>query len=250
MFRSLRDLLNYALFAGGMNCGKISEFIIDDFNWVVRYLVVNTGSRSVIVSVRSVHEINPVAQTIEASLEPALLQKSLEYIPGQEVSREQEILLSEHYGWGRYWEEEALPNTMPGDLTAIPLVEMELNKENLVPVTGGEPNPLEVENHLRHLTDLIGYSVQARNGSAGKLCDLIVQEENCDIPYLVIESGRILGGKKVLVSPQWVQTLQWGQSNLQIDLNRETIQNSPEFHPEDLLDEGFWSQVNEHYSAP
>jgi hypothetical protein len=37
-----------------------------------------------------------------------------------------------------------------------------------------------------------------------------------------------LPGKIVLVSPQWIETISWVESKVQISLTREAIKNAPE----------------------
>jgi len=36
-------------------------------------------------------------------------------------------------------------------------------------------------------------------------------------------------GKKILVSPQWIERVSWGERKVFVNLNRETIKESPEY---------------------
>ena len=54
MLRSIKDLEHYAIGATDGDIGRVKDFYFDDDSWVVRYLVVDTGSwlagRSVLIS--------------------------------------------------------------------------------------------------------------------------------------------------------------------------------------------------------
>lgn len=44
MLRNIIDLENYAIHATDGAIGQVKDFYFDDETWVIRYLVVNTGS--------------------------------------------------------------------------------------------------------------------------------------------------------------------------------------------------------------
>ena len=63
MLRNLKDLQGYALRATDGDVGTVKDFYFDDDRWVVRYLVVETGSwlasRRVLISPFSIGVTNP-----------------------------------------------------------------------------------------------------------------------------------------------------------------------------------------------
>ena len=62
MLRSMKDLENYAIRATDGNIGHVKDFYFDDEAWVVRYLVVETGtwlsSRKVLISPIAIGQLN------------------------------------------------------------------------------------------------------------------------------------------------------------------------------------------------
>jgi hypothetical protein len=76
---------------------------------------------------------------------------------------------------------------------------------------------------------LTDFSIHARDGSIGKVVDLLVEDEGWRIYFLIVDTGSWLPGRKVLVSPSWIQNVDWSASHVDIDLNKETIRNSPEY---------------------
>jgi hypothetical protein len=128
---------------------------------------------------------------------------------------------------------------------------MELDKEqqiaeDMIPQTGsGENQP-----RLRNTREILGYTIYAANSdsNAGKLDDLIANGEDWNLLYLVADTGGMLSsGKKVLVSPQWVEIVDEEHSRIVLSLKDETIRNSPEFATiADLTDE-YQTKLSDHY---
>lgn len=245
MLRSLRDLEKFTLRAEDGEIGNIVDFIVDDFNWEVRYMVVNIGDRNVVISSQTIGIPNLENQFLPAQVSRALITNSPEIDLDEPLTRKRELELSDYYSWPRYWESDDIPNTLPGDLTAIPLIEMELEKEPLIPETGAAG---EEEFHLRRAGELYGYSIKARNGGAGKLVDFIAQDENWDLHYLVVNTGGILPGKNVLMSPQWVQNVSLDRSEILVDLDKDTIHNSPELTSAAGVSPEFWVNIDKYYN--
>ena len=73
------------------------------------------------------------------------------------------------------------------------------------------------------------YAVQARDGEAGQVEDFLIDDENWTLQYLVVATGNWLSGKKVLVSPSYVDQIDWAEAIVHVNLNQETVKNSPEY---------------------
>jgi sporulation protein YlmC with PRC-barrel domain len=85
--------------------------------------------------------------------------------------------------------------------------------------------------HLRSTLEVIGYHIQASDGEIGHVEDIIINDQDWTICYLVIDTHNWLPGKKVLVAPTWVKSVNWAQRKVYINLRRETIKECPEFDP-------------------
>ena len=74
-----------------------------------------------------------------------------------------------------------------------------------------------------------GYHIQAADGEIGHVEDFIIDDETWAIRYLIIDTRNWWPGKKVLVSPQWIERVSWSESKVFVNLPRETIKQSPEY---------------------
>ena len=84
---------------------------------------------------------------------------------------------------------------------------------------------------FRSTKELFGYDILTLDGNIGKVDDFILDDDTWDIRYLVLKTGNILEGKKVLISPQWVEWIRHTESKAFLDLDQEMIEKSPPFDP-------------------
>jgi predicted glycosyl hydrolase (DUF1957 family) len=54
-------------------------------------------------------------------------------------------------------------------------------------------------------------------------------------------------GKKVLISPKWIQSVSWDAREFVIGLSRETIKAAPEYTDESLLTRDYETGLYGHY---
>src|SRR5690554_372334 len=119
----------YKLRAVDGDFGEIKFFLFDDFNWVVRYAAIEVGSRSVLLAMHTFEQPDNEAHTLTVQLTREKIMNSPIIDLDLPISREIETKLSDYYAWPYYWQATDYPNTMPGDLTAVPLIDMQLDRE-------------------------------------------------------------------------------------------------------------------------
>jgi hypothetical protein len=54
-------------------------------------------------------------------------------------------------------------------------------------------------------------------------------------------------GKKVLVSPQWLNNISWPDSKVYVDLTRETIKNGPEWSESMTITREYENRLYDYY---
>ncbi len=101
--------------------------------------------------------------------------------------------------------------------------------------------------HLRSTHEVSDYDVQATDGEIGHVEDFIIDDEAWSIRYLIINTRNWWSGKKVLISPQWIESLSWAESTVFVNLSGESIKQSPEYTEETLLDRDYETRLHRHY---
>lgn len=106
--RSVNEVLNYVVEAADGVVGRVSDFIVDDVPWILRYLVFDTGTwlrgRRVLVAPDWVTNVDWPQGRLYVSLTKEAVENSPEYDPSQPVNREYEARLYDFHGRPQYWE--------------------------------------------------------------------------------------------------------------------------------------------------
>lgn len=249
MLRSLKDLRNYQIHATDGELGRVSDVLFDDRHWRVRYFVVETGGwlggREVLLSPASVRE----AVWPDRAIRVALTRQQVKDSPGSEtalpVSRQVESQLVNYYGWPPYWGATELgvpamvpPPPPPKEVAAA--AEQQQRQQQQAP-----PDP-----NLRSLHEVSGYHIAARDDSIGHLDDLIADDENWTIRYLVIDTRNWLPGRKVILAPVWARSINWAEREVVVDLTKEQIKNSPQYDPATPVNRGYEARLYDYYGRP
>lgn len=200
MLRSLNNLLGSVILAKDGELGKVHDFLFDDRAWTVRYLVVETGSwlssRQVLVSPASAGPPDWEKLVIPVDLTMDQVRQSPDIGSDKPVSRQEEMAMSQYYGWPAYWSVE--PPLMP---VGVPV------KVNAV--------ELEGDRHLRSAREVISYVANAADGEIGSVDDLILEDADWFIRYVVVKTGSWFSDQKLLLSAQSVGSISW--ANRQVD---------------------------------
>jgi hypothetical protein len=226
MLRNATDLQGYTIHATDGDIGHVDQFYFDDESWVVRYLVVDTGSwltgRLVLISNYSIGETS----WDERKIFFKLTREQVETAPGIEtegpVTRQHEAALSNYYGYPYYWGGAGLEGmgVYPGLLTTPEK-----------PVVAGVAAPEAGDTHLQSTKDVTGFHIEAADGEIGHVADFIIDDENWTIRYVEVDTRNWWPGKKVLFAPRWIQHIDWQDGKVRVNLLRDIIQNAPEYDP-------------------
>ena len=95
--------------------------------------------------------------------------------------------------------------------------------------------------------DVSGHDIQATDGEIGHVEDFIIDDETWVIRYLIIDTRNWWPGKKVLLSPKWIERVSWSESKVFVNLLRENIKHSPEYTEESLITRDYETHLHRHY---
>lgn len=108
--RSAKEVTGYHIEAVDGEIGQVDDFIVEEENWSIRYLVVETGNwwsgRRVLVAPSWIERISWTESKVFAGLTREAIRSSPEYDEPERISREYEEQLHRHYGRPRYWDDE------------------------------------------------------------------------------------------------------------------------------------------------
>jgi hypothetical protein len=239
MLSTARTLKGYKLDSLDGDIGKVKEFYFDDQYWTIRYLVADTGNwlagKQVLISPYALVAVVKDEEHISVDLTKKQIEKSPSLDTDKPVSRQFEEDYYGYYGWPSYW-------GGPDRWGSYPYIEREREKWKEVRQGQKMWDP-----HLRSTRHVSGYHIQALDGEVGHVEDFIIDDETWSIRYLIVGTRNWWPGKKVLVSPQWIERVSWTESKVFLNLSRETIKQSPEYTDDSLLTRDYETGLHRHY---
>lgn len=253
MIRKLRDLIGFRVVASDIDVGTVRDFYFDDLEWTLRYIVVDLdeafGNRPVLLAPLGLKQPDMDLHSIPVHLSSDKIMNSPSIDARKPVSRQEEEQLYQYYQWPVYWNPVGGFGLGVGDLSSIPMMEMEADlreqsEESRIAQEQGE-NP-----HLRSIEEVTGYHIMASENSIGEVQNFLIEDNTWRIIYLLVDINGILPGGKVTLSPEWVDRVSWSQSLIYVDLDVETIRTAPEYDPDQMMDRDYEAQLYEHFHRP
>ena len=240
MLNKAKTLNDYKLQSLDGEIGSISEFLFDDQHWAIRYLVADTGSwlseRQVLITPYALVAVIKEKRHIAVDLTKKQIEDSPSLECDKPVSRQFEDAYYGYYGWPMYWGGPYMWGYYPKIVR-----DGKKPKESVLGKKEWDP-------HLRSTNKVSGYHVQATDGEIGHVDDFVIDDETWAIRYLVIDTRNWLPGKKILVSPQWIERVSWNESKVFFDHPREAIKQSPEYSEESLITRDYETGLHQHYN--
>jgi len=257
MLRSMKDLENYAIGASDGPIGHVKDFYFDDDSWVIRYLVVDTGSwlngRQVLISPMAIRQANWLDRLLPMALTKEQVRNSPDIDADKPVSRQHELEYIGYYGYPAYWGGTGLwgdglyPYGLLPDDPGYGLDSAERLREQDAIARVERDRHRNDNPHLRSCKAVTGYHIRATDGEIGHVDGLLVDEQTWAIRYLVVNTSNWWLGHKVLVSPQWISGVQWSDETVAVDLSRAAIQASPVFESAADLNRQRETALYDHY---
>ena len=107
--RSARVVDGYDIEALDGEIGHLEDYFVDDRDWIIRYLLVDTRDwlpgREVLIAPPWIERVNWAETAVHVALTRAQIESSPEYDSKEPPGREFEAVLHEHYGYPGYWRE-------------------------------------------------------------------------------------------------------------------------------------------------
>ena len=239
MFRSLKDLEQYRIGATDGDIGHVEDFYFDDDAWVVRYLVVHTGTwlanRQVLISPISIHRPDWAARLLPVAITRAQVEGSPAIDTHLPVTRQHEMQTLGYYGYPYYWTGGGLwgaglyPYAMAPGYGGIgrdfaQQAATDRRYESVERAIHRNDDP-----HLRSCKAVVGYHIHATDGHIGHVSGFLVDEETWAIRYLVVDTSNWWLGHRVLVAPAWITAIDWFEETVSLHLTRQSIADAPAY---------------------
>ena len=220
MLQNTKELYGDKLAAVDGHLGQVKDFYFDDKTWMIRYLVVDTGTwltgRLVLLSPHALGLLDQPGKSLEVKLHKKQIENSPSIESHIPVSRQYEVDYYRYYGWPVYWETEAA-----WGLGGFPMV---------VPAVTEAHPPHREDKHLQSTQSIHGYRIETVDGSIGTVSGFMIDDRSWAIRELVVETGHWYSGKEILISPGKIARINYEDSSVEVNLTKADIQQTAENH--------------------
>jgi len=242
MMRSLQDLEKYRLDATDGEIGRVKDVYFDDSAWVVRYLVVDTGSwlssRKVLISPISIGRPDWVGHALKVSISRQQVKDSPSIDTDKPVSRQNEEQYLGYYGYPYYWGGAGMwgaglyPYEMAPGYAAVGADQAARERDEQIWLRTEEARHRNDDPHLRSCKALDGYRIRAADGEIGHVAGYLIDDETWAVRFLIIDTSNWWAGHKVLVACDWITDVSWVERTVSIDLTRKAVKEAPPYDPD------------------
>ncbi len=239
----------YAIEASDGDIGAVSDFLFDDATWLVRWLVVDTGSwlsgRKVLLPPSALGRLDANNRVLAVKLTKQQVTDSPEIDTDRPVSRQMETSVYDYYGWSPYWGSGFYMGGygyMPGSGMASPYLGARRREEEIANAHADSDDV-----HLRSVEAVTGYHIHASDGEIGHVEDFLVDDADWSIRYLVVDTKNWWPGKKILVSSRSAGEIDWSDKLVNLDVNCQRIKDGPAYDPSITIDRAYDERLLTYY---
>ncbi len=108
--RSCKEVIDYHVHASDGDIGHVSDMLVDQKTWAIRYLIVDTSNwwmgHKVLIAPLWIEQINWPDKKVTVDLTRQQIKDAVTYDPSIDYDRNHETALFQHYGKANYWELE------------------------------------------------------------------------------------------------------------------------------------------------
>jgi len=111
------------------------------------------------------------------------------------------------------------------------LMPVPLSKAQVAESPSAESSPLldEDDPHLRSVNDVVSYQMHAVDGDVGAISGFLIDRPAWAIRYLIVRNGPWWSGHDILIEPESIDEVLWGEASVDVALTRAAVRTSPPF---------------------
>ncbi|MEO8849838.1 MAG: PRC-barrel domain-containing protein [Casimicrobiaceae bacterium] len=262
MLRSMNDLRDYAIRATDGDIGHVTDFYFDDHAWVIRYLVVDTGtwlsSRKVLISPIAIGQPNWAERVLPVSITREQVKNSPDIDTDKPISRQHETRFLGYYGYPYYgggaglWGAGMLPGAMmvPGYFGSASSLRSEQSESGKSFARAEAARHQNDDPHLRAGKAVMSCHIEATDGDVGHVEDLLIDDETWAIRYIIVNTSNWWMGHQVLIAPQWIGNISWHDASVSVNVTRQAVKDAPPYGSATELNRVCEASLYKHHGRP
>ncbi len=248
-------LTNYSIEASDGRIGTVKTFLFDDTSWTIRWLVVDTGhwltSRQVLLHPSAIGPADHQRRQLPVNLTKSQIEASPDIQQDEPVTMQIQNHLHSYYGTDPLWGGQGFYGAGLNGFALAGGVGMAAFGAERVP----EPDRVQLgsedgDQHLRSMLAVTGYHIHATDGAIGHVENFMLDDATWTIRYLIVDTRNWWPGAHVLISPFAVQSIEWIDREIQLNVTQEQVKGSPPWNPSEVAEQVYERQLHRYYNWP
>ncbi len=246
------DLKGFRIAATDGSIGTVADFLFDDESWTLRWIVVDTGTwlsgRKVLLPVSVLGHPDTVGRSFPARVTMAKVKGSPAIDTHEPVSRQHEEHVYGYYRMSPYWGNGFYMGGYGGwsaGMSETHYADARRRQDAMSAERQRDGDP-----HLRSVNAVTGYNLHATDGAIGHVEGFLIDDTDWTIHFLVVDTKNWWPGKHVLISPRSAESILWAENLVNLDIDRQTVMDSPAYDPTLPVDEVFEARMAQYYVPP
>ena len=240
MKRSLKELIAYAIEATDGTKGSVKDFLFDEIKWKIRYVEADLGwsifpGKKVLIPRNLLNTPRWEEKNFPIKLSKEEVKDCPKATEHQPISRTDEEMLNKYYNLDNYWVTYENQSEVNGST----------KREVCIPSRYLSENP---DTFLRSFKEVEGYTIQSLDEKFGHIEDIIVDGDNWQILYLVVDTSNWLPwSKKVLIDIAHIKDISHYKKEVFIGLSTDVIKSAPEYDHTAPVNEVYERKLYDYY---
>jgi hypothetical protein len=240
-------LKGFTIAASDGHIGTVSDFLFDDANWRIRWLVVDTGTwlsgRKVLLAPSMLGQLETTGRSFSVELTMQQVKDSPATDADLPVSRQMESSINDYYGWSPYWGNGLFTDSY-GYVGATwtetaGQVSAPVNKNLAGNPQSACTQQSDSDTHLRSINAVTGYHIHASDGEIGHIEGFLLKDADWSIHYIIVDTKNWWLGKKVLISPRSVRGIDLTSQLVNLNVDHQTVKDSPPYDSSTIIDAAY-----------
>ncbi len=244
MKRSLKNIIGYTVETTDGEKGKIKDFLFDEEKWIIRYIDVDFGNffkdKRILLPINVLIDLLWDSKHFLLNITKEDIEKSPTPEDKLTISREYEKELMKHYGFSAYWSSGDMAQGLYYPIRPINIPSKVVKDENL--------SEEKMDSKLRSFNEVKEYHILATDGNLGHVEDMIADDDDWQMIYLVVDTSNWRPwSKKLILLINWLEKISYETREVSINLHSDIIKNAPEYDTHKSIEQAFEEELLEYY---
>ncbi|MCD8511125.1 MAG: PRC-barrel domain-containing protein [Bacillus sp. (in: Bacteria)] len=227
--------------------GTVEDVLLDAESWMVRYFTVHAGNllnkEKLFLPPEKITFMDWLEEKILVNISYERTIKSTK-LNAEPVNPSRENDLSLYYRFHPYWVVGSAIGGIQGPTMGGAYPQNNMKPSFTMPEAEVGQSK---QNFLHYGKKIIGYDLACIDDSFGRIIDLLIDERNFKVSYVIASTKKVMPGKTVLISTDKINEIDWKRGKLRVDALRQQIETSPEYMFGKQVTPEMEKEIKDHY---